>query len=89
MSRSWENGSTRRWRKLRAAILADNETTNGGMCTLKLTGCTGRATQVHHVHGRRVTGDDPEHLVAACRHCNLKEGDPSSRDPAPRPRTKW
>lgn len=31
----------------------------------------------HHVLGRKVTGDDPRYIVAACQHCNLKVGDPT------------
>lgn len=85
MSRDWSGGSTRRWRKVRLAVLLRD----AGTCRLKLDGCTGRATHVHHVHGKRY-GDDPDGLVSACRACNLKVGDPSKGpDPSPRPRTRW
>lgn len=91
MSRSWAGGSTRRWRKLRAVVLANNRATNGGRCTLAIPGvCTGEATHVHHTLGRTVTGDDPAHVVAACAACNLHVGDPAARpDPSPRPITRW
>lgn len=94
MSKNWANGSTRRWRTVRAAVLLRD----GGRCLLALPGdwpvwggrarCLGVATQVHHVKGRSVTGDDPQWLVAACRPCNLKVGLPRV-DPPPRPMTDW
>jgi 5-methylcytosine-specific restriction endonuclease McrA len=86
MSRSWVKGSTPGWRKTRAGVLARD----GYVCQLKLEGCATRADQVHHTVGRSASGDDPQHLVAACRSCNLKVGDPSrASDPSPRPRTRW
>lgn len=88
MSRSWAKGSTRRWRAIRRRVLVRD----GYRCQLRIESvCTGMATTVHHVKGRRVTGDDPEHLVAACRPCNLHVGDPTrqSHDPKPRPRSSW
>ena len=87
MSLSWKGGSTRAWRRLRAWVLARD----GYRCRLRVPGvCTGRATCVHHTLGKRVTGDDPRYLVAACTQCNLKVGDPArSPDPAPRPVTRW
>lgn len=86
MSRAWAKGSTRAWRRTRGQVLQRDS----WECRLKLDGCTTRATHVHHVHGRDVTGDDPAHLVASCEHCNLSVGDPTRQpDPAPRPRTRW
>ena len=82
---SWDRGSTRAWRKVRAHVL-DRD---GHQCQLRLDGCTGRATHAHHTHGRRVTGDDPAHLVAACEHCNLKLGDVTATDPRPVSATSW
>lgn len=85
MSRSWAGGSTRAWRRIRALVLARD----GYRCRLKLPGCTTVANQVHHTGAREVTGDNPNHLVAACQHCNLAVGDPRSHDPNPQPRTRW
>lgn len=86
MSRSWQGGSTRAWRRIRALVLVRD----GYACQLKLKGCTQQATQVHHTAGRSVTGDDPRWLVASCQHCNLTLGDPTKHnDPPNRPVTKW
>jgi 5-methylcytosine-specific restriction endonuclease McrA len=84
MSRGWAGGSTRQWRKIRAARLA----ADGRRCQLQYPGCTAIATEVHHTLGKAL-GDDIAHLVSACRSCNLKAGDPRTRDPRPRPRTPW
>lgn len=84
MSTTWSKGSTRAWRRVRAAVLLRD----GYTCRLRLPGCTGRAEHAHHTLGRAVTGDDPAHLVAACAHCNLAVGQPSP-DPAPRAVTQW
>jgi 5-methylcytosine-specific restriction endonuclease McrA len=89
MSRSWAKGSTTQWRKVRARILADNQRTNQGRCTLHIPGvCTGQADQVHHVLGREVSGDDPAYLAAVCRACNLKAGQPGRRT-KPKRVSKW
>jgi 5-methylcytosine-specific restriction endonuclease McrA len=73
MASAWTNGSTRQWRRIRAAVLArDNH-----ICQVRIRGvCTGVATCVHHTLGRAVTGDDPRFLVASCRSCNLRIGEP-------------
>lgn len=87
MSRAWAGGSTRAWRRTRAAVLArDRE-----LCQLRIPGiCTVHATDVHHTKGRALTGDDPKYLVASCEACNLRIGDPSTaQDPKPAPRTAW
>jgi 5-methylcytosine-specific restriction endonuclease McrA len=86
MSKSWASGSTRAWRKVRARVLARD----GYRCRLQLPGvCTGRASHVHHLHGK-ARGDDPAYLVAACAACNLKVGDPTKApDPPCRPVTRW
>lgn len=80
-------GSTPEWRRVRAQVLARD----GYRCQVRLAGCTGEAEQVHHTLGRLVTGDDPAYLQAACRHCNVKLGDPMKRPdpPALPPRTSW
>lgn len=91
MSNAWAGGSTRRWRQVRADILARD----GHTCRLACPGtwpvmggmayCTSTATQVHHVHGkgrcRGCAADDPAHLVAACKACNLHVGDPGRTAP--------
>jgi 5-methylcytosine-specific restriction endonuclease McrA len=84
MSRGWEGGSTRAWRRTRARVLARD----GYTCRLRLPGCTGKATHVHHTLGK-AHGDSEAQLVSACAHCNLKVGDPERHDPQPRPRTTW
>ena len=86
MSRSWAGGSTWAWRQLRTHILDRDQHT----CQIRLTGCLGQATHVHHTKGRAITGDDPRYLVAACAPCNLTLGDPTRRcDPRPTPVTTW
>lgn len=85
MSKSWQAGSTAAWRRTRAAVLARD----GYRCQIKLERCTTRATCVHHIRGREVSGDDPTQLVAACESCNQQVGDPRRHDPAPSPRTRW
>jgi hypothetical protein len=90
MSRSWRSGSSRRWRRLRALVLADNLARNAGRCTLGIAGvCTGQADTVHHTLGRAVTGDDPKYLAAVCGACNLHVGEPARSSPRPRPVSKW
>lgn len=86
MSKSWEKGSTPRWRKIRAEVLARD----AGVCQVGLPGvCTGVATHVHHTLGRSITGDDPRYLVASCAECNLKLGNPQDSSPKPKKMTKW
>lgn len=90
MSRSWAGGSTRGWRRLRAAILAANAMETGGRCQLAVPRvCTGQADQVHHVRGKAETGDDPRWLVACCAACNLHVGRPGRTSPTPRPTSRW
>lgn len=90
MSKAWAGGSTRWWRKIRAAVLLQNQVDNNGRCTLQIPDvCTGRADCVHHTLGKDTTGDDPRYLVAACTACNLHIGEPTKHDPQPRPMTKW
>lgn len=87
---AWDAGSTRRWRRTRGAVLAENRRTRGGRCGVQVEGvCTGDATVVHHTLGRAVTGDDPRYLVASCKACNLHIGEPSRSNPKPRPISSW
>lgn len=73
MAGGWGNGSTRAWRKIRAAVLARD----GGTCRVRIPGiCLGTATCVHHILGRAVTGDDPRYLLASCQPCNRRIGEP-------------
>lgn len=85
MSKAWAKGSTSAWRRIRVDVLGRDRY----RCRLQLAGCTTIADQVHHTVPRTVVGDDPEYLVAACRHCNLKAGNPQRHEPAPRPTTAW
>ena len=88
MSRSWAGGSTSRWRKLRAAILAANANENAGRCVLAIAKvCTGTADTVHHVLGK-AHGDDARYLIAVCRACNLHVGQPG-RGAKPRKVSRW
>lgn len=84
MSRSWESGSSRQWRRLRRQVLERD----GYRCRLELEGCTTIARHVHHLAGK-AQGDDPSKLVAACKSCNLKVGDPTRHDPDPTPWHGW
>jgi len=84
VSKSWESGSTRAWRRVRRAVLERDRY----RCQLQLPGCTTRATHAHHTKGKAM-GDDPAHLVAACSSCNLATGDPTRHDPDPRPWVGW
>jgi 5-methylcytosine-specific restriction endonuclease McrA len=92
MSNAWAKGSTTRWRKLRLLVL----NRDGWVCQLcghridpRVRHPHPRSAHVHHTKGKAY-GDDPEHLQAAHRECNLAAGDPTAApDPAPRPMTKW
>lgn len=101
MSRTWTKGSSRRWRQIRAYVLA-RDADQGWGCRAHEEGwcersgrpgaheCLHRGEHAHHTKGRRKTGDDPERIVAACEPCNLHIGDPTVQpDPEPTPRTRW
>jgi 5-methylcytosine-specific restriction endonuclease McrA len=91
VSKAWAGGSTRRWRTIRAAVLASNQLEHDGRCQLGIPGvCAGRADCVHHKLGRAVTGDDVRYLEAACTPCNLRVGEPDRQsDPRPKAMTRW
>lgn len=78
MSRSWQKGSTTAWRRIRAVVLLRD----GYRCQLQIPGiCTTTATQVHHLLGRDISGDDPRYLAASCAPCNQKAGHPPTSKP--------
>lgn len=87
MSQSWANGSTRRWRRIRAAVL-HRDAQAGWICRAHEEGwcnrkpgthtCTRIPNEAHHTLGKALTGDNPDHLVSACKACNLHIGDPTT-----------
>jgi hypothetical protein len=100
VSRTWDEGSTRAWRRIREYVILRDR----GVCRAHVDGwcsrrrgthvCEGRALlaggHAHHTLGRAVTGDDPEHIVAACATCNLHIGDPTElQDPKNKAVTRW
>ena len=89
MSKGWAGGSTRAQRKQRSDVLFRD----GGLCQLKLAGCTIYATAVHHKRGINVSGKvvaNLDDLEAACVNCNTAAGDPTTTSPPPNPpRTDW
>lgn len=89
MSRSWEGGSTRAWRLLRANILAANRMNNRGLCCAQIPSvCTGVAEEVHHTRGKAY-GDNPRYLQPVCKACNLKIGQPGRISPEPKRVSNW
>lgn len=99
VSRDWAKGSTRRWRQVRALVLARD----GYRCRAHADGwcdlapgehaCEGDGMRTvrhaHHTRGRAVTGDDPRHIIAACATCNLHIGQPGRHTPEPRRVSRW
>lgn len=87
MSQSWANGSTRRWRRIRAAVL-HRDASAGWVCRAHEEGwcarkpgqhtCTRTPNDGHHTQGRALTGDNPDFIVASCHACNLHIGDPTT-----------
>ena len=88
MSKAWASGSTREWREVIRPFILNRDKYR---CQIRIPDvCTTVATDVHHIYGRKVTGDkDMTKLQAACHECNLKIGDPSRGDPPPAPRGWW
>ena len=95
-----EQGSTRRWRALRRKVLErdgaafDNagDMIRPARCQLRLDGCTGKGTTVHHVKGMRpelLGFESMDDLESSCVSCNDEIGDPTRHDPEPRPLTNW
>lgn len=92
MSEAWSGGSTRHWRKIRAYVL-DRDRWICQLCGKPINRLLRHphphSAHVHHTKGKAY-GDNPEHLVAAHRQCNLDAGDPTAApDPQPRPMTRW
>ncbi len=88
MSNAWAKGSTTRWRTFRASILARDRY----LCTIKGPGCTTyaplRGGHVDHYPiplSRGGAKFDPANARAACRACNLAQGD---RMPIPQPQPR-
>jgi hypothetical protein len=84
-------GSTAQWRRMRRQVLERD----GWLCRLRGPGCTGGATEVHHLYGRLRPGSplgpadyDVTLLAAACRDCNRRAGAVRG-DPPSRGRTRW
>lgn len=81
MSRAWGGGSTRRWRKLRAAVLARD----GHRCQIPTAAgrpCLAPASHVDHIVPKSAGGgDEPSNLRAACAPCNLSRGAAGSAGP--------
>lgn len=74
MSKDWEGGSTRQWRRLRAFVLARDNFT----CRMNLDGCTELATAVHHVDGvAKGKICPPDRLLSCCVNCNNAVGQPT------------
>lgn len=86
MSKRWEAGSSKAWRRLRSRVLLRDR----GLCQLRLDGCLIYATQVHHTQPwtGRPEQTPIDQLVAACAPCNRAAGEPTA-DPKPTPRTRW
>lgn len=97
MSNAWKTGSNTRWRTVVRPAVFERA---GGKCQVRLEGewttrngevrrCLGIAQEVHHTRGKEA-GDDMRFLVAACRPCNLKVGDPlKNPDPPCEPKNWW
>jgi 5-methylcytosine-specific restriction protein A len=55
------------WQRIRQAVIERD----GGVCTLRLPGCTVTATTADHIIGVAQGGsDNPSNLRASCAHCN-------------------
>ena len=90
-------GTTRLQQEINRRVLMRD----GYRCMLALPGtwttrtgqarhCMGVADCVHHTRGRKVTGWDPAHMVAACTPCNLRIGEPGrDHDPDHKAMTQW
>ena len=67
-----ERGYGARWQRTSASVIARD----GGVCQLRLAGCTVRATTTDHVIAKANGGtDDDANLITTCRPCNSKKRD--------------
>lgn len=63
-------GSGWAWQRIRLAILQRD----GGLCRLRLDGCTTRAEVIdHRVNIANGGSDDPSNLQSACKRCHNKK----------------
>ena len=60
---------SKHWKDLRERVLERD----GGICQLKLWGCTGRATTVDHETYERLGNERDEDCRAACEACQQRE----------------
>jgi hypothetical protein len=82
----WTDGGTTAHRKAREFVLVRD----GNRCRIRdEVVCTVVATEAHHTLGRGVTGDDPAYMIATCKPCNLRVGDPRVVDPQHVTRNPW
>jgi len=69
MSRNWDAGSTRKWRRIRKVILKRDS-----YCCQRC-GQTEGSMHIDHVVPKRLNGSDDEwNLITLCQFCNLSKG---------------
>lgn len=87
MSAGWALGSTTRWRRIRAYVLARD----GYVCRIGAAGCVELATHVDHIVPKEAGGTDEEgNLRAACEPCNLgRRRARAEYEPDPRSVSEW
>lgn len=76
------------WRRVRTEVLERD----GGLCQVRLKGCTVEAAAVDHIIPVSDGGTlfDPANLRACCRSCNATRAMFARRDPAqPKPSREW
>ena len=79
---------TSHWRRVKAQVIARD----GGVCRLRLPGCTIQATTADHIIPWLQGGGwyDLSNLRAACDHCNKVRGGQTQRNPRkPKPSREW
>ena len=69
MSRAWQNGSTKGWRRIRERILIRD-----GYCCQRCGETEGKL-HIDHIVPKRLGGSDlEENLQVLCQNCNLQKG---------------